>query len=76
MIDEGVIKYRISGTQTAHLPTLTTANYAKVTAFDPAQNCLTCQGLSQASSESRTHGVIYAQSPSINAIIHIHHLAL
>ena len=66
----------ISGTQTAHLSTLTADNYAKVTAFNPAQNTLTCQGLCKASSESLTHGVIYAQNPSIHAIIHIHHRAL
>ena len=66
----------ISGTQTAHLSTLSANNYAKVTAFDPAQNTLTCQGLCKASSESLTHGIIYAQNPSINAVIHIHHLQL
>ncbi|PZO17104.1 MAG: rRNA adenine methyltransferase [Leptolyngbya foveolarum] len=70
------LPFIISGTQTGHLPTLTAADYAKVTAFDPAQNYLTCQGLRQASSESLTHGVIYAQSSSIHAIIHVHHLAL
>lgn len=71
----------ISGTQTAHLPTLTAAEYAKVTSFDPAQNTLTCQGLCKASSESLTHGVVYAQASTvpasqINAIIHIHHRQL
>ena len=66
----------ISGTQTAHLPTLNADSYALVTAFNPAQNCLTCQGLRKASSESMTHGVIYAQAPSINAIIHVHNRQL
>jgi L-ribulose-5-phosphate 4-epimerase len=62
----------ITGTQTGHLPTLTAADYALVTAFNVAQNTLTCQGKRQASSESLTHGVIYASHPAINAIIHIH----
>ena len=66
----------ISGTQTAHLPTLTAADYALVTTFSPEQNRLTCQGLCRASSESMTHGVIYAQAPSINAIIHVHNRPL
>ena len=66
-------QFIISGTQTGHLPTLTATDYALVTAFDPGQNTLTCQGLRQASSESLTHGIIYAQQPSIRAILHVHH---
>ena len=69
-------QFIISGTQTAHLSTLTAADCAKVTAFSPAQNHLTCQGLRQASSESLTHGVIYAQNANISAIIHVHHRQL
>ncbi|MGB7250631.1 MAG: class II aldolase/adducin family protein [Phormidesmis sp.] len=66
-------QFTISGTQTGHLSTLTAADYALVTAFDPAQNTLSCRGLRKASSESLTHGVIYANHPAIGAIIHIHH---
>jgi L-ribulose-5-phosphate 4-epimerase len=62
----------ITGTQTGHLATLTAADYALVTAFNPSQNTLTCEGLRQASSESLTHGVIYDSHPAIQAIIHIH----
>lgn len=69
-------QFIISGTQTGKLPTLTPADYSLVTTFDPAQNTLTCQGLRQASSESLTHGVIYASHPAIGAIIHIHHAQL
>ncbi|MEL6814332.1 MAG: class II aldolase/adducin family protein [Cyanobacteria bacterium J06598_3] len=64
--------FTITGTQTGNLPTLTAADYARVTAFNPAQNSLTCEGLRKASSESLTHGVIYASHPAIGAIIHIH----
>lgn len=74
--DTGQHSFIITGTQTAHLTTLTAADYARVTAFNPSQNILTCQGLRKASSESLTHGVIYTQAPSINAIIHIHHLEM
>lgn len=66
-------KFIISGTQTGSLPTLSAADYSLVTTFDPAQNTLTCEGLRKASSESLTHGVIYAAHPAIGAIIHVHH---
>lgn len=62
----------ITGTQTGSLTTLTAADYAVVTAFNAEQNTLTCHGLRKASSESLTHGVIYASQPAINAIIHVH----
>lgn len=62
----------ITGTQTGHLPTLTPADYSLVTHFNPEQNALTCKGLRKASSESLTHGVIYASHPAISAIIHVH----
>lgn len=62
----------ITGTQTGNLPTITAADYALVTDFNPEKNTLTCKGLRQASSESLTHGVIYASQLGINAIIHVH----
>jgi len=64
--------FTITGTQTGNLTTLTAADYARVTTFNPEQNSLTCEGLRKASSESLTHGVIYASHPAIGAIIHIH----
>lgn len=69
-------QFIISGTQTGNLETLTAADYALVTTFNPAQNSLSCKGLRQASSESLTHGVIYQQHPAIRAIIHVHHRSL
>jgi len=66
-------QFIITGTQTGHLPTLSAADYALVTTFDPTQNTLTCIGQRQASSESLTHGVIYSAQPAIGAIIHVHH---
>ena len=68
--------FLITGTQTGHLSTLTAADYALVTAFDPKQNMLSCQGLRKASSESLTHGVIYSSQPGVGAIIHVHSHAL
>lgn len=69
-------QFIISGTQTGHLSTLAASDYALVTAFDLTQNSVTCQGLSKASAESLTHGVIYATNPEIGAIIHVHHSQL
>lgn len=69
-------QFIISGTQTGNLPTVAARDYALVTAFDPTQNSVTCQGLSKASSESLTHGVIYSSHPAIGAIIHVHHSQL
>ncbi len=66
-------QFIISGTQTGHLPTLTANDYALVTTFDLAQNTLACKGDRQASSESLTHGVIYTQNPTVQAILHVHH---
>ena len=66
-------RFIITGTQTGHLPTLTAADYSLVTAFNPAENTLTCKGLRKASSESLTHGVIYDAHASIQSVIHVHH---
>jgi L-ribulose-5-phosphate 4-epimerase len=69
-------EFIISGTQTGNLSTLTAADYARVIDFDAQQNCLTCKGLRKASSESLTHGTLYASHPAIGAIIHVHHAQL
>ncbi len=69
-------QFIVSGTRTGRLKTLTAADYALVTDFAADQNSLTCKGLRQASSESLTHGVIYAGQPSVGAIIHVHHLQM
>ena len=65
-------QFIVSGTRTGRLKTLTAADYARVVDFDADQNRLTCEGLCQASSESLTHGVIYAHQPAVGAVIHVH----
>lgn len=69
----GQPQFVISGTDTAHLSTLTPADYALVSDFDWAQNQVVCEGMQPASSETMTHGVLYASNPAIGAVIHIHH---
>lgn len=65
-------QFIISGTQTAHLPTLSPEYYTVVTDFNIEENSLTCCGPVKASSESLTHAAIYFYQPEINGIIHIH----
>ena len=63
----------ISGTQTGGIAELTTQHYTKVTDFDWHQNCVTCQGLIKASSETLTHAAIYVAQPEVKAVVHVHH---
>ncbi len=65
-------QFIISGTQTAHLPTLKPEHYTVVTDFNIEENSLTCCGPVKASSESLTHAAIYYYRPEIMGIIHIH----
>ncbi|MGL5079828.1 MAG: class II aldolase/adducin family protein [Waterburya sp.] len=63
----------ISATQTGGIAELTVQHYTKVIDFDWHKNYVTCQGLSQASSETLTHAAIYVAQPQVNAVIHVHH---
>lgn len=66
----------ISGTQTGNIYPISSSDFTLVTAYNIDNNNVTCQGLIKASSETMTHAVIYEAEPSINAVIHIHHLEL
>ena len=66
----------ISGTQTGGIKHLTAQHYTKVIDYDWQQNYVTCQGLIKASSETLTHAAIYHALPNVNAVIHVHQLAL
>ncbi|NJK38724.1 MAG: class II aldolase/adducin family protein [Oscillatoriales cyanobacterium RM2_1_1] len=69
-------EFIITGTQTGSLLQLQPQHYTRVTEFDLAANSLTCVGPIAASSESLTHGAIYAHQPQVRAIIHVHHSRL
>ena len=69
-------QFIISGTQTAHFPTLKPEYYTVVTDFNIEENSLTCCGPIKASSESLTHAAIYYYQPKIMGIIHIHNYQL
>lgn len=62
----------ISGTQTGHLPRLSTEQYSIVTEADIEQNRVEYQGKIKPSSETLTHAAIYDLSLQINAVIHVH----
>lgn len=65
-------QFVISGTQTGHIEQLNPEHYALIVNADPQQNRLQSCGLSKPSSESLTHASVYAQDPSIQAVIHAH----
>lgn len=66
----------ISGTQTGGLNQLGPDHYALVTAWNLDKNVVHCEGPLKASSEALTHAGIYALSPEIKSVIHIHHAVL
>lgn len=68
--------FLISGTATGGIPVLDKSHYSLVTNYNLQTNRLICKGPINASSESLTHALIYESSPSTNAVIHIHNLAL
>ena len=66
----------VSGTQTGAIPHLTAQHYTKVTDFDWQKNYVVCKGEIKASSETLTHAAIYVAEPTVNAVVHVHHLQL
>jgi len=85
--DEGIgfgnisIRYKknsfiISGSGTGKLEKLSNENFTLVTEIDLDENSLVAKGPMIASSESLTHGVIYKHSKNVNAVMHVHNLAL
>ena len=62
----------ISGTQTGHLANLDHKDLCLITQTFPSKNTVVAQGLTQPSSESMTHSVLYQVSPRIRAAIHVH----
>jgi len=64
--------FAITGTQTGGKANLTAADYVVVTGCYPAENRLVAHGPLQPSSESLTHGTIYALDSRILWVIHAH----
>ena len=69
-------QFLVTGTQTGAIAELAPRHYTKVVDFDYRQNYVRCVGEIKASSESLTHGALYAANPDIKAVIHVHSLSL
>jgi hypothetical protein len=65
-------RFVISGTQTGHLTALGPEHYAIVTACYPVENRVVATGPIRPSSESLTHGAVYAIDPAIRYVMHVH----
>ena len=65
-------RFVISGTQTGHLADLTGEHYATVLACHPERNLVVAAGPIRPSSESLTHGMLYAVDDSLRCAIHVH----
>ena len=65
-------EFIISGSATGNLNNISKEHYSLVKEFDVNKNSVTCEGLTKASSESLSHGVIYEADSNVNAVIHIH----
>lgn len=65
-------RFVISGSQTGHIARPDARQFALVTDFSIDANFVASTGPVTASSESLTHAAIYALSPSIRAVVHVH----
>ncbi len=65
-------RFAISGSQTGHLEPFTNDHIAWVARIDPATNHVTAAGPCPPSSESMTHGMIYALDPEVLYVMHVH----
>jgi ribulose-5-phosphate 4-epimerase/fuculose-1-phosphate aldolase len=69
-------QFYITGSGTGGIAGLTPADFARVVAYNFAQNWLRCEGARVASSESLTHAAVYESDPNVRAVIHCHDLKL
>lgn len=65
-------RFVISGTQTGHLAALTPQHYALVLACEPEYNRVVATGPIRPSSESLTHGAVYAVDAALRCVLHVH----
>ena len=73
---EGTPKFIITGSGTGLKFPIEPMHFCEVLAFDVDRNRVVCRGPLPASSESMSHGAIYAARPEANAVIHIHDRAM
>lgn len=75
-IRSGKNDFIITGSATGNFHELNENHYVLVTEYDLMKNSLICKGPIKASSESLSHAAIYECSSDINAVIHIHNIAM
>ena len=68
----GTPKFIITGSGTGLKFPIEPVHFCEVVSFDIDQNSVACRGPLPASSESMSHGAIYAARPAANTVIHIH----
>jgi ribulose-5-phosphate 4-epimerase/fuculose-1-phosphate aldolase len=69
-------QFIISGSQTGDLAELGPEHYTVVTECYPEENRLVAHGPIRPSSESLTHGAVYALDPAIRVVLHAHSPAI
>ena len=68
----GTNQFFITGSATGEIPELEPGHYVKVSSFNIDDNAVQCVGPLKASSESLTHGTLYALDPEILWVMHAH----
>ena len=66
------IRFAVSGTQTGALPLLDARHFAVVTTCYPERNRVEAEGPIEPSSESLTHGMLYALDATVAFVFHVH----
>lgn len=69
-------RFLITGSATGAERELKFDQFCLVESFSPERNSVRSRGTLMASSESMTHGAIYAANRAVNCVIHIHSRAL
>ena len=69
---QGTPKFIITGSGTGLKFPIETIHFCEVVSFDIGKNIVVYRGPLPASSESMSHGAIYAARPDANTVIHIH----
>lgn len=72
----GTDRFVITGSGTGLKFPIEEIHFCEVVAFDIGENRVVCRGPLPASSESMSHGAIYAARPDVGSVIHIHDRAM
>ena len=65
-------RFVITGSQTGSIPRLTAEHYTVVLECSPTDNRVVSEGPIHPSSESLTHGILYALDDAIRWVMHVH----